>query len=983
MSDGSTASYYFLPWVRFGLLRDTKDSPELGKNNLSAHSLSGRLKININVLLKQESTGIHNQENISKDFSVFGPGDIVGIDQREVVRTEPRHLTNDFPPNLFPFIEFNQPDFPWLFTPGKPDNDECLRPWLVLVVLSKQDWEIITDPSRPLPYLKFIGSSGEISEELSNLDESWAWAHAQYVGMHNLTDSSVADALTDTKLSYQNLSRLICPRSLKINERYIACVVPAFEAGRKAGLGETDIGSDLKPAWDQSDKNKLSELKLPVYYHWEFHTRAEKEDFEEFIDQLKLTREVKFPSDSSRLMKIMQPVTSPQAETIEIPVPSALLSNPKIPEIPKNFKESFWKFIKTTQPDNVNSSATNSQLPLPIYGSWHSLNNFSENISLSDGDLPQWLITLNSDPRYRVAAALGTQVIQRQQEQLMAAAWEKASGIKEVNQWFKQKQLARDVTQSIFSKRLNILSEDALEQITAPLDQYQKTSLATPEIEPLSMAQSARPAAFKKSITRSKMATVESRLSQAFVSASFRRISRLSTRFASKSKFTAEQARQTQTKELHIETAQEGATGGLLARIRSGQITSTPVPGKTAKASPPIDQNNLTTKPLSEVPQRASVAPKTGAQRSREDLLKMIDPYITFNNEVRNRVVTPEKPIEDFAFPKKAADITSGGTDPIRPHAYDALEFKQPMYEPLRDLFQNMLIPGGIDQIPNNSIIVLEANAAFIEAYMVGLNHEMSRELLWREYPAKLNKTFFKQFWDVRGSSKPVEDIQKEISEWDKQLGENMEPNRGKNLFILMIKSNLLLRYPNTIISARKAVWNKNGDEIVSGDLEQFPSFRINPVPGVTMMGFDLGDHSAFNEKITANNLGWFFVIEEHPTEIRFGLDLSNDGLTSWHELAWSDVSNLEGGCISVQKNNPNLIQPKTSLPANINPNNLPAPNDPQWGDFLIKNPDWKRYLHDKTKIWGKNSAHMAYILLQKAYRIQIHSSTWFPDTAN
>ena len=40
-----------------------------------------------------------------------------------------------------------------------------------------------------------------------------------------------------------------------------------------------------------------------------------------------------------------------------------------------------------------------------------------------------------------------------------------------------------------------------------------------------------------------------------------------------------------------------------------------------------------------------------------------------------------------------------------------------------------------LNLIAPNSITLLETNQKFIEAYMVGLNHEFARELLWREYP--------------------------------------------------------------------------------------------------------------------------------------------------------------------------------------------------------------------------------------------------------
>ena len=45
----------------------------------------------------------------------------------------------------------------------------------------------------------------------------------------------------------------------------------------------------------------------------------------------------------------------------------------------------------------------------------------------------------------------------------------------------------------------------------------------------------------------------------------------------------------------------------------------------------------------------------------------------------------------------------------------------------------------------------METNQKFIESYMLGLNHEFSRELLWREYPTDQRGSYFRQFWDVSG----------------------------------------------------------------------------------------------------------------------------------------------------------------------------------------------------------------------------------------
>ena len=75
-------------------------------------------------------------------------------------------------------------------------------------------------------------------------------------------------------------------------------------------------------------------------------------------------------------------------------------------------------------------------------------------------------------------------------------------------------------------------------------------------------------------------------------------------------------------------------------------------------------------------------------------------------------------------------------------------KFDQPMYKPLVDLSDEYFLPN-INLIPQNSITLLETNQKFIESYMVGINHEMSRELLWREYPTDQRGSYFRQFWDV------------------------------------------------------------------------------------------------------------------------------------------------------------------------------------------------------------------------------------------
>ena len=73
------------------------------------------------------------------------------------------------------------------------------------------------------------------------------------------------------------------------------------------------------------------------------------------------------------------------------------------------------------------------------------------------------------------------------------------------------------------------------------------------------------------------------------------------------------------------------------------------------------------------------------------------------------------------------------------------------MYEPLRDLVaRSCCCPASRRSLPEHASLGLETNRRFVEAYMVGLNHEMGRELLWRGYPTDQRGTYFDAFWDPR-----------------------------------------------------------------------------------------------------------------------------------------------------------------------------------------------------------------------------------------
>ena len=187
---------------------------------------------------------------------------------------DPPPGSQDFEPNCFASVEFDRPDQPWLFTPARADGNGRLRPWMCLIVVREQDGVSIGPLAQsPLPALT-IAPPARCVDELPDLAECWAWAHGQAAAVDSTT-SQVRGALGgDPALS---LSRLVCPRRLDVNTSYMACVVPTFDLGRKAGLGialtDADVNAPtaLTPAWSMKP-SVTDDCHAAGLHLWRFRT---------------------------------------------------------------------------------------------------------------------------------------------------------------------------------------------------------------------------------------------------------------------------------------------------------------------------------------------------------------------------------------------------------------------------------------------------------------------------------------------------------------------------------------------------------------------------------------------------------------------------------------------------------------------------------------------------------------------------------------
>ncbi|WP_148306544.1 hypothetical protein [Gemmatirosa kalamazoonensis] len=338
------------------------------------------------------------------------------------------------------------------------------------------------------------------------------------------------------------------------------------------------------------------------------------------------------------------------------------------------------------------------------------------------------------------------------------------------------------------------------------------------------------------------------------------------------------------------------------------------------------------------------------------------------------------------AFPRRVAAGVRLVFDPAwllqAEHLVPAMaypDFDDPMYEKLRDLSSELLLPN-LELIPPNSITLLETNPPFIEAYLAGLNYEFGKELLWREYPTDRRGSYFRQFWDVRGilaepageSAASASERGKDIAPldtWlpDSALGSHRNPRRppGEQL-VLTVRGDLLKKYPNTLIYAQKAhpapsPATLTGDPVldavivpVASDADvareiRFPVFKASVDPDIRFFGFDLTveqARGADDPRTDADDWGYFFIIQQLPGEPRFGMDVTftpdDDPATplTWNDLAWTLFPDGH------------RFVDTTVLPQGF------VPAGP--GESLSQ--------------WGSDSARMATILFQSPVMIAVHA---------
>ncbi len=154
--------------------------------------------------------------------------------------------------------------------------------------------------------------------------------------------------------------------------------------------------------------------------------------------------------------------------------------------------------------------------------------------------------------------------------------------------------------------------------------------------------------------------------------------------------------------------------------------------------------------------------------------------------------------------------------------------FDTPLVDRLRRLDLGWVC-GGLDELAADSLCLMSGNRRFVEALVAGANHQLVRMLRWRRFPVDQRGTSFDTFWP---GTPGVGDV-KALRGWDAALGHN--PPEGvadASITILLVRAELLRRYPSTIITlelgaiaADRFDFDRRATELFRGVLDSETSY--------------------------------------------------------------------------------------------------------------------------------------------------------------
>ena len=422
-------------------------------------------------------------ESIPKQVQLYGPGDIIGVEQRAFFKTEPHDWITNFESNYFPYIDFYDEDFPWRYTPSKHDQSlHRLPPWIALVALEEGEFKDGTNiKDKPLAFIQVDNAE----EKFPPPAQLWAWVHVHVNRDLGASDAEIVSTNMDAVLpkldaalkSNADLaySRLLCPRKLKPNAAYHCFLIPDTKPAVRQVWAWTSIR--LSPVNMHGAPDRLNfhistvGISAParwvtssiwyVCYSRNLQTNAWADAIWTCRDRAGTFRESIPDGPLAGILKLGGALRVPKEviKNIEEYNKYENWADTSPPGYPQPIEQGIANFVNLADdyqkagpnpqpiPDPDNPPDPDPLITPPLYGRWHAA--VDRLLTRADGTpLPNdrnWIHELNLDPRFRVAGGFGTRVIQKNQEEYMNIAWQQVGDVLKANLLIRLAQLTNEV----------------------------------------------------------------------------------------------------------------------------------------------------------------------------------------------------------------------------------------------------------------------------------------------------------------------------------------------------------------------------------------------------------------------------------------------------------------------------------------------------------------------------------------------------------
>jgi hypothetical protein len=786
--------------------------------------IEGRLRGRLELTLSELVPSGQRPQTRRLHYHLMGPADVAGLRPGAVTSTYPAPGAVGVETTKSPYAELAEPDLPWRYSLDPlPVPAQGMKPWLVLVVGTTEElWQVRGGQ---------ITFTAAVANDLP-LARSKRWAHLQVHNGHEVV-------------------RLLCPRKLVPNRDYVAAIVPAY-----------DENGD--PAWGENLPADAT-VTSPVYHWWHFRTTDTVEDFRSLA--LKIAARPVAPEDRLGFAPLAYHLDDADPPFTPMPeVGGALTASAAAPPVEQPVLDhlALLRSDAHTRTDSLGRPIVR----MPRYGEPWLTDEQRESLA--------WSKALNEDPRHRGVAGLGLWAGIEWQELIVEAATRQLGAL----------QIA---AQRIRALTAGLAANGHLWEQRRPQDRHQRLMLFGPSLARM---------VTERGTVLEQVAGTNRPLPPALFSSAARRVLR---------------------------------PGGARARwVARGALN----PARVVRAANDCDLIKATPRSLKGVP-HADVFEQTFDFRFDEllaggehipfefpegddsffDLTApdsaeagQVFAFPTFDDRLgmsseesggrldvlldgaRLALEAPERPCRKVRLERlvdaldRAIDPTTGmslvvrrvlnlitGLDdqPLTPPEL-CPDFDLPAWKYLRDRDKNWLLPG-MDKLAPDSLVAVQTNPAFVDAFLTGLNQQALSELRWRNVPIATGCTPLRRFWErlnQAGDGKGTDIVG--IARWAGQpeatpLGDSAHqtPEAQGTDLVLVFRTELFYRYPSTLVylSPRKdddPDWQGEPDRTKPRITPTFPGVIA---PDISYFGFAVG--------VDALDTHWV-VIEEVPLGFTF-----------------------------------------------------------------------------------------------------------------